>query len=158
MSEENVTIVVENNQSGNIMFPGWKKKYKELYNIPENSKSENAVVVDIDSDEVDGVIETLRNGGLGVQKADEIEKDEKSPFAKVLGWFSKEDEEDAYEGGEGNPPPQSNTERWMQVFNRLNKEGKKKYKGFKPEKLSEEDLKAEIEEVQTFLVAQQPIR
>ena len=145
MAEEKVTVIVENHQRGNRQFPGWKKKYPKLFNIPGEIDGAKALITEVDAEDLDQIKQDYMASGISVRDYDSLDEDSKSFFGKIFSKIFGDDEEPK------DPDPEAEkkaelVKQWIEVIKKLDRKEKAKFKGFKPRDASIKDLEAEIAE------------
>jgi hypothetical protein len=162
-----VKVIVQNWQDGNRQFPGFKRKYKELSDIPGGSYDEKAIVVEIDADDFDEIKEILGQEGVLVQDYDQLEDEKKSFFGKVFSKVfggkeekSKEDDDpkpDPPKDPEPKPEPKPEPELkdlqkvWNKLFKKLSANDKRNLSSFDLKVATVDELKANIAKAQDLL-------
>jgi hypothetical protein len=150
-----VKVIVQNWQDGNRQFPGFKRKYKELYDIPGGSYDERAIVVEVDEEDFDEIVDVMKQQGILVQDYEQLEDEKRTFFGKVFSkvFGSKENEENDDSGddkGSGSgetvtqKPSDALLEQWAKAFRALKNSQKKEFKGFNPAKATNDELKQKI--------------
>lgn len=144
---DNIQIVVENHQSGNCMFPGFKQKYPELYDVPKNAVGDKAITLTVESEgEYSEVRAALSRSGVGCRKFSEIPDKQKGFFSRLFGKAEKEQEK-----APEPEPKKTAADRWKEVYDQLPKGTKKDFKDVDPEKLSGKALEEKIVEAQVVI-------
>ncbi|MBU2648750.1 hypothetical protein KKI24_28845 [bacterium] len=147
MSEEpkTVKVIVENHQRGNRQFPGWKKKYPKLYDIPGETSGANAIIVEVEEGDLEKVKSDCLAEGVSVRDFESLDDKSKSFFGKVFSLFGGDDDD------EGKDPTKELVKQWYEVFKKLDKKDKNSFKDFEPKKASVEEIQAKIAEVQKLI-------
>lgn len=155
MAEGKIKVIVENHQSGNRQFPGWKKKYRKLFDIPGEAFGERAVIETIDKEDLDDIMRDFIAEGVSVRDAESIDDDSKGFFGRLFpklfpSWVTEEES-----GTPSDDPRTQAFEQWETAFKQLSRNQKKQFKDFDADKAGVEELQAKTAEVQKLITPEE---
>lgn len=151
---EKVKIIVENNQDGNRQFPGFKRKYPKLFDIPGGAAGEKAVVIEVDAEDFDEIKTVMWQENVYVQDFEKLEAERRSFFGRMFSkFFGYKEEESVEEKSEPELDVKDLRKEWIQLYKKLDTLQKGNFSDFDPREANAEELKKQIEKAEKLVNA-----